>query len=85
MTQLGDRFFRRARQRPVLTIAVIAVMIIIVVFLSGCAQQRLGLELYDPDVYRRAEVDAINAEMQCKQTARNSLDMARCTGNRRGP
>jgi len=50
---------------------------------TGCAQQRLGLELYDPDVYKRAEVDAINAEMMCKQGARTPVQIARCVGNRR--
>ena len=53
------------------------------VALAGCAQQRLGLELYDPDVYKRAEVDAIQAEVQCKQLARTPVQIARCVGNRR--
>ena len=53
--------------------------------LTGCAQQRIGVELYDPNVYTRADVDAINAEMQCKQTARTSIEIARCSGNRRLP
>jgi uncharacterized protein YceK len=85
MTQLGDRVFSTIRRRPLLAIAVIALLAVVVVLLSGCATQRIGIELFDPNVYTRAEVDAINAEKQCKQTARNSLDMARCTGNRRGP
>jgi hypothetical protein len=55
------------------------------VALAGCARQRIGVELYDPDVYTRAEVDAIQSEMQCKQTARTQLEMARCVGNRRLP
>jgi len=53
--------------------------------LSGCARQRLGLELDDPEVYTRAEADAIQAEVQCKANARTQLQMARCIGNRRGP
>ena len=57
--------------------------IVALVLTSGCAQQRIGLEIYDPDVYRRAEVDAINAEMACKQTARTPVQIARCVGNRR--
>lgn len=85
MTQLGDRAFSWVRRRPLLTIAIIAVLAIAVILLSGCAQQRIGVELYDPNVYTRAEVDAINAEQQCKQVARTQLDMARCIGNRRGP
>jgi hypothetical protein len=51
--------------------------------LAGCAQQRIGVELYDPSVYQKAEVDAINAEMVCKQTARTPVQIARCVGNRR--
>jgi len=85
VTQLGDRAFSWVRRRPLLTIAIIAVLAIAVILLSGCAQQRIGVELYDPNVYTRAEVDAINAEQQCKQVARTQLDMARCIGNRRGP
>jgi uncharacterized lipoprotein YmbA len=53
------------------------------VALAGCARQRIGVELYDPDVYTRAEVDAIQSEMQCKQTARSQIEIARCVGNRR--
>jgi hypothetical protein len=56
---------------------------LVVLSVGGCAQQRLGVELYDPDVYKRAEVDAINAEQQCKQTARTQIEVARCVGNRR--
>lgn len=50
---------------------------------SGCARQRIGVELYDPSVYQKAEVDAINAEMMCKQTAKTPVQIARCVGNRR--
>ena len=57
--------------------------ITMLMLLAGCARQRLGLELYDPDVYTRAEADAIAAEMQCKQTARTPVQIARCVGNRR--
>jgi conjugal transfer/entry exclusion protein len=85
MTQLGDRIFGWMRRSPLWMIVIITVLIVAVILLSGCAQQRLGLELFDPSVYTRAEVDAINAEQQCKQVARNQLDMARCIGNRRGP
>jgi len=85
MTQIGDRLFSGMRRRPLLTIATIAALAITIVLLSGCARQRLGLELFDPDVYSRADVDAINAEMQCKQTARTQIEVARCAGNRRGP
>ena len=57
--------------------------IVAILALAGCARQRIGVELYDPDVYKRAEVDAINAEMMCKQTARTPVQIARCVGNRR--
>ena len=58
-------------------------LVIATLSIGGCAQQRLGLELYDPDVYKRAEVDAIQAEVQCKQLARTPVQIARCVGNRR--
>ena len=57
--------------------------IVAILALAGCARQRIGVELYDPDVYRRAEVDAINAEMACKAQARTPVQIARCVGNRR--
>ena len=59
------------------------VMCILAATASGCAQQRIGVELYDPNVYQRAEVDAINAEMMCKAQARTPVQIARCTNNRR--
>ena len=31
-----------------------------------------------PKVYSRADVDAINAETQCRSLARNMLEMQRC-------
>ena len=60
-----------------------ALALVLALALAGCARQRIGVELYDPDVYQRAEVDAINAEMICKQTARTQIEVARCVGNRR--
>jgi hypothetical protein len=60
-----------------------AAAIVALLLTSGCAQQRIGVELYDPSVYQKAEVDAINAEMMCKQTARTPVQIARCVGNRR--
>jgi hypothetical protein len=57
--------------------------IVAILALAGCARQRIGVELYDPDVYKRAEVDAIQAEVQCKQLAKTSVQIARCVGNRR--
>jgi hypothetical protein len=60
-----------------------AIAIAALLLTTGCAQQRIGVELYDPSVYQKAEVDAINAEMMCKQTARTQIQIARCVGNRR--
>ena len=60
-----------------------AAAIVALLLTSGCAQQRIGIELYDPSVYQKAEVDAINAEMMCKQTAKTPVQIARCVGNRR--
>jgi hypothetical protein len=58
-------------------------VIVTLLALAGCARQRIGVELYDPEVYTRSEVDAIQSEMQCKQTARTQIEIARCVGNRR--
>ncbi len=66
---------------PLPTIA----LLVAVVALGGCARQRIGVELYDPDVYQKAEADAIQAEVQCKLLAKTSVQIARCVGNRRGP
>ncbi len=85
MTQLGDRVFGWMRRRPLWMIVITTVLIVAAILLASCAQQRIGVELYDPNVYTRAEVDAIQSEMQCKQTARTQIEVARCIGNRRGP
>jgi hypothetical protein len=61
----------------------ILLLMSVVAFFGGCARQRIGVELYDPEVYTRSEVDAIQSEMQCKQTARTQIEVARCVGNRR--
>jgi hypothetical protein len=56
---------------------------VVALSIGGCTKQRIGLELYDPDVYTRAEADAIQAEVQCKELARTPVQIARCIGNRR--
>jgi hypothetical protein len=61
----------------------LALILVAVLALTGCARQRIGLEIYDPDVYQRAEADAIQAEVQCKALARTPVQIARCVGNRR--
>ena len=78
----ADGLFAKIRRRPLVAIGIVAVVIIIAVLLSGCARQRLGLELADPDVYTRADVDAINAEAACKMNARTPLQLARCSTRR---
>jgi hypothetical protein len=35
-----------------------------------------------PESYTKAEIDAINAEMVCKQAARSPLQLSRCTTRR---
>jgi len=60
-----------------------ALAIVAILALTGCAQQRIGVELYDPNVYQKAEADAIQAEVQCKQLAKTPVQIARCVGNRR--
>ena len=61
----------------------ILLLMTVVAFLGGCAQQRIGVELYDPNVYQKAEADAILAETQCKNVAKTPVQIARCVGNRR--
>jgi hypothetical protein len=80
---IGDKIITWIIEHPMVLIVVLLLFVLLTT--AGCTRQRIGIELFGEDVYTRAEVDAINAEKQCKQTARNSLDMARCTGNRRGP
>ena len=59
------------------------VLIAGLMLLAGCASQRIGLELYDPNVYTKADVDAINAEAACKAAARTPVQIARCDVGRR--
>jgi hypothetical protein len=58
-------------------------IVALLTLVGGCARQRIGVELYDPDVYQKAEADAIQAEVQCKLLARTPVQIARCVGNRR--
>ena len=64
-------------------LALLVVLVTVLALLGGCTFPRIGLELYDPHVYQKAEADAIQAEVQCKQLARTPVQIARCTGNRR--
>ena len=51
------------------------------VALSGCVTTDREVSAYLERYYTRAEVDAINAEIACRQLARNLVQIARC--NRR--
>ena len=49
--------------------------------LSGCLTDREALYLQQ-QFYNRADIDAINAEAECKRLARNLVQVARCTNRR---
>jgi hypothetical protein len=51
--------------------------LLIVLPLAGCITDREEGALL-ASYYNRAEVDAINAQMACKQAARNLVQIARC-------
>jgi hypothetical protein len=54
-------------------------IILAVLPLAGCVTtDDNGLRAMLADHYTRADVDAINAEMACKQLARNLVQIARC-------
>ena len=64
-------------------------LIVLALSLSGCGNFRNsfgtgfggGAEeviTRPPDLYTRAEVDALNAELQCRQLARSMLQAQRC-------
>lgn len=58
----------------------IAVVLFSPLLLCGCAlltTERTTITVRPP-VYSADEIDAINAQNQCKQTARNQLEIARC-------
>jgi hypothetical protein len=46
--------------------------------LSGCVTTDREVSAYLERYYTRADVDAINAEMACRQLARNLVQVARC-------
>ena len=61
----------------------------ILLLLSGCGSYRntIGVSgpenaevviVKPPEIYTRADVDAINAELQCRQIARTMLQASRC-------
>jgi hypothetical protein len=50
--------------------------------LSGCVTTDREVSAYLERYYTRAEVDAIDAEIACKQLARNLVQIARCQNRR---
>ena len=56
-----------------MTFVVCVVWLLVLGVLSGC---RLHHEI--GDTYSKADVDAINARMQCRQVARTMIEIHRC-------
>jgi hypothetical protein len=57
---------------------------VLILSLCGCAlftPERVVINEPRP-FYSQAETDAINAEIQCKNLARNSVQVARCSTRR---
>ncbi|HXJ61297.1 MAG TPA: hypothetical protein VNU68_32025 [Verrucomicrobiae bacterium] len=58
--------------------------VLLTLLLSGCSYgggwwgRRDEITVRPPDLYTRPEVDAINAETQCRQLARTMLEAQRC-------
>jgi len=50
--------------------------------LSGCVTTDREVSAYLERYYTRAEVDAIEAEIQCRALARNLVQIARCNVRR---
>jgi hypothetical protein len=50
--------------------------------LSGCVTTDREVTAYLERYYSRAEVDAINAQISCRQLARNLVQIARCNNGR---
>ena len=50
--------------------------------LAGCVTTDREVAAYLDRYYTRADVDAINAEAQCKLLARNLVQVARCNNRR---
>jgi len=57
---------------------------LLVLLLSGCSYfgggrfERDEVVVRPPDLYTRSDVDAINAEIQCRSLARTPLQAQRC-------
>jgi hypothetical protein len=50
--------------------------------LAGCVTTDREVSAYLERYYTRADVDAINAEMACRQLARNLVQVSRCAVRR---
>ena len=61
-----------------------ALLIALPLLLTGCITDREKGALLS-GYYSRADVDAINAQIVCKQAARTVVQVARCEVQRRGP
>jgi hypothetical protein len=61
-----------------------ALLIVLLLMLTGCItdQDTVYFDRYLASYYSRADVDAINAEIVCKQAARNLVQIARCETRR---
>jgi hypothetical protein len=53
-------------------------MLALPLMLTGCVTTDREVSDYLAAYYSRADVDAINAEMACKQQARTLVQIARC-------
>jgi hypothetical protein len=56
-------------------------LVMLALTLSGCLTDREALILQS-HYYNRGDIDAINAEAECKRLARNLVQVARCSNRR---
>jgi hypothetical protein len=54
------------------------VVAVLILPLAGCVTTDREVAAYLDRYYTRADVDAINAEMACRQLARNLVQVSRC-------
>jgi hypothetical protein len=59
----------------------VLVLGMLALLLGGCLTDREIVAL-QTQYYNRADVDAINAEAECKRLARNLVQVARCSNRR---
>jgi hypothetical protein len=63
-------------------LALLGILMTVLVTLGGCVTTDREVSAWLDRYYTRAEVEAINAEMACKQLARNLVQVARCNTRR---